>query len=148
VAQQLRERVDKWDYVKLKSSLSCSVWAHPRNLIGGDGRCRKDKRQKTKHAQSWGQVGCALRWRHTTVPLHLQQVYYMQWQNEVEQQFLEEVAWHCNSLKEEEPVSLNVNIFGKIAVLHLAHLCGWAWSLFDTALLMYSTLYTSHFFIS
>jgi hypothetical protein len=25
VAQQLRERVDKWDYVKLKSSLSCSV---------------------------------------------------------------------------------------------------------------------------
>jgi hypothetical protein len=48
--------------------LSCTAWARPRNLTGGNRRCRKDKRQKTKHTQSWGQVGWALRWRHTTPP--------------------------------------------------------------------------------
>jgi hypothetical protein len=45
--------------------LSHPTQACPRNLIVGSGRCRKDNRQKTKHAQSWGQVGWALGWRHT-----------------------------------------------------------------------------------
>jgi uncharacterized membrane protein len=30
------------------------------------GDAENDNRQKTKHAQSWGQVGWALGWRHTT----------------------------------------------------------------------------------
>jgi hypothetical protein len=30
------------------------------------GDAEKDNRQQTKHAQSWGQVGWVLRWRHTT----------------------------------------------------------------------------------
>jgi hypothetical protein len=49
----------------LKRNISRPAWAHPRNLTGGDRRCRKDNRQKTKHAQSWGQVGWGLRWRQT-----------------------------------------------------------------------------------
>jgi hypothetical protein len=30
------------------------------------GDAEKVNRQKTKHAQSWGQVGWTLRWRHST----------------------------------------------------------------------------------
>jgi hypothetical protein len=50
------------------------------------GDAEKDNRQKTKHIQSWRQVSWALGWRHTSL-LHLQQVYCIQWQNEVERQF-------------------------------------------------------------
>jgi hypothetical protein len=47
---------------------------------------KKDNRQKTKHAQSWGQVGWVLKQRHSS-NLHLQRVYYIQWQNKVARQF-------------------------------------------------------------
>jgi hypothetical protein len=50
------------------------------------GDAEKDNRQKTKHAQSWVQVVWELGWIYTSM-IHLQQVYYIQWLNEVEQQF-------------------------------------------------------------
>jgi hypothetical protein len=50
--------------------------------------------------------------------LHLQRVFYIQWQNEVEQQF-SGTGGTCDHF------FLNINILGKTAVLHLAHFCRW-----------------------
>jgi hypothetical protein len=87
---------------------SCPTWACPRNLTWDDGRYRKNNRQKTKPAQSWGQVGWALGWRHHNSPLHLQWAYYIQRQTEVKQQFSGEGVWHCNSQEQEEPVTTSL----------------------------------------
>jgi hypothetical protein len=51
---------------KQAAFFSCSTQACPRNLTEGR-RCRKENKQKIKHAQSWGQVGWVLGWRQTTV---------------------------------------------------------------------------------
>jgi hypothetical protein len=61
-------------------------------------------------------------------PLHLQWVYYIQWQNEVERQFLGEgsiTLWSSGTEETYDSFSLNINILGKIAVLHLVHFCSW-----------------------
>jgi hypothetical protein len=55
------------------------VRAHPRNLTGSNGRLRKDKRQKTNMQKA------GTRWTGRSdgdiqQPVHLQQVFYIQWQ--------------------------------------------------------------------
>jgi hypothetical protein len=59
----------------LRSLFRCHLlylaWVSCRNLnLGVTEDARKDNRQTTKHAQSWGQVGWVLWWRHIS-NLHL-----------------------------------------------------------------------------
>jgi hypothetical protein len=88
-------------------SLLCPTQACPRNLTGGDRRCREDKRQKTNLHKA------GARWAvHSDVdthqPLHLQRVYYIQWQHKVEQHFPGKGAWHCNPREQEDPVTTSL----------------------------------------
>jgi hypothetical protein len=128
-------------------------WACPRILTEGNGRCRKRQQTEDQTCTKLGPGRLVARMEtHTSL---LRRVYYIQWQNEVEQQFL-------------FMFSLNINILGKTAVPHLAHFCSrgcansslkfighncaccllwlglWqtqALSLFDTPVLMYSLSY-------
>jgi hypothetical protein len=90
-----------------RCQLSCPTWACPVNLTEGHGRCRKRQQTEDETCIKLGPGWLGLRWRHTS-PVHLQWVYYIQWQKEVERQLSGERKWHCNPQEQEEPVTTSL----------------------------------------